>query len=205
MKFNLPLKKEYLTTGKMETEKVGKEVAKFVLETINMAIPCRPCSESRPCPRPRGRPRPRRRGWCRGQCRALGLASMIGKQAIILGLIGELGSGKTTFLKGFAKGLGIKEKILSPTFIIMKRFSISHSFFRNFYHFDCYRIEKPKELLILGFEKIISDPKNIICLEWAEKIKKILPQNNLIIKFDFINSKTRKIIINQNPKNLKVK
>jgi len=198
MKFNLQLKKEYLTTGEMETEKVGKEIAKFVLETMSLAA-----SSQR-----RGASAGWRRGWRQGQRGpserilglatklAAGLAPIIGKQAIILGLTGELGSGKTTFLKGFAKGLGIKEKILSPTFIIMRKFSISHSFFQNFYHFDCYRIKKPKELLILDFKKIISNPKNIVCLEWVEKIKKILPKNNLIIKFDFINSKTRKITIN---------
>lgn len=120
-------------------------------------------------------------------------SSFSASRAVIIGLSGELGSGKTTFLKGFAKGLGIKEKILSPTFIIMRKFSIRNSKFQTFYHFDCYRLKKASELLNLGFKKIISEPKNIICLEWLEKMRKILPQNTLIIKFDFIDLKTRKI------------
>jgi tRNA threonylcarbamoyladenosine biosynthesis protein TsaE len=70
------------------------------------------------------------------------------KGAQVLALVGELGSGKTTFAQGLAKGLGIKEKILSPTFILLKEFNIRHPFFRTFYHIDCYRLDNPtKELL----------------------------------------------------------
>ena len=108
------------------------------------------------------------------------------KPAIVLGLQGDLGGGKTTFLQGFAKGLGIKEKILSPTFVIMKKFKISNLKFRYLYHFDCYRINRPKEILELGFKGIVSNPENIVAIEWAERIKKILPQSTIIIKFDFV-------------------
>jgi len=88
--------------------------------------------------------------------------------AFVIGLEGELGGGKTTFLQGFAKGLGIKEKILSPTFVILKKFQIPDSRFQiqNFCHIDCYRIQKPKELLDLGFKEIISNPQNIVVIEW---------------------------------------
>ena len=110
------------------------------------------------------------------------------KKAFVLGLKGDLGGGKTTFLQGFARGLGIKEKITSPTFIIMKKFS-------NFYHFDCYRIRKPKELLDLGFKEIISNPQNIVAIEWAEKVRKILPKEVLILTFEFINKRTREIVL----------
>ncbi|MDO8663367.1 MAG: tRNA (adenosine(37)-N6)-threonylcarbamoyltransferase complex ATPase subunit type 1 TsaE [Candidatus Wildermuthbacteria bacterium] len=108
------------------------------------------------------------------------------KQAVILSLKGNLGGGKTTFLQGFAKGLGIKEKINSPTFIIMRRH-------KNFYHFDCYRIKKLKEILDLGFKEIISEPKNIIAIEWADKIEKILPGKIIRIRFKFISQKIREI------------
>ncbi len=111
-----------------------------------------------------------------------------GKSAKVLGLVGDLGGGKTTFLQGFAKGLGIKEKITSPTFVIMKRF-------KNFYHIDCYRIKKPKELSDLGFKKIISNPENIVAVEWADRIKKILPKGTIWLNFKFIDNKTRKIAI----------
>jgi tRNA threonylcarbamoyladenosine biosynthesis protein TsaE len=129
------------------------------------------------------------------------------KRAFVLGLIGDLGGGKTTFLKGFAKGLKIKEKILSPSFVIIKKYelrsakkrrkrssNLQTSYFRLF-HIDCYRISKPKEILNLGFKEIILDPKNIVAIEWADRIKKILPRGTLILKFDFLNQKKRKITL----------
>jgi tRNA threonylcarbamoyladenosine biosynthesis protein TsaE len=123
------------------------------------------------------------------------LKEKLDKTAKILTLEGDLGGGKTTFLKGFAKGLGIKEKILSPTFILFRKFQIPNSKFQNFYHIDCYRIEKPREILNLGFKKIIKDPKNILAIEWAEKIKKILPKKVLKIKFKIFGKKEREILI----------
>ncbi len=120
------------------------------------------------------------------------LRSKLPQKAFVLALVGDLGGGKTTFVQGFAKGLGIREKILSPTFILMKKFSIPS---RTFIHIDCYRIKKPKELLDLEFGKIVSDPKNIIAIEWADKIKKIIPKGSTILKFEFINKETRKIVI----------
>jgi tRNA threonylcarbamoyladenosine biosynthesis protein TsaE len=115
------------------------------------------------------------------------------KRGIVLALEGDLGGGKTTFLKGFARGLKIKEKILSPTFILMRRFEIKNRKIKNFYHFDCYRIENEKEILNLGFKKIIFLPKNLVAVEWAEKIRKILPKNVFLIKFKILGEKKREI------------
>ena len=117
------------------------------------------------------------------------------KIAQILGLEGDLGGGKTTFLQGFARGLGIKQKILSPTFVIMKRFKVESLRFEGFYHVDCYRLKKPKEILDLGFKEIISNPKNIVAVEWAERIRKIMPKDIIWISFEFANKNQRKIVI----------
>ncbi len=124
-----------------------------------------------------------------------------GKSALVLGLQGDLGAGKTTFLQGFAKGLGIKEKINSPTFVILKKFKIpkrklltthySLQTFHHFYHIDCYRLNNPEEILDLGFKKIISNPENIVAIEWPEKICKVLPKNIVRIKFNYINEKIK--------------
>ena len=111
--------------------------------------------------------------------------SKIRKKAIIIGLEGELGSGKTTFIQGMAKGLEIKEKITSPTFVIMRRYGW-------FCHIDCYRLNSPQDLLDLGFKEIISQP-NIVVIEWAEKIKKILPKDTFWIKFEYLDKDKRMI------------
>ena len=114
-----------------------------------------------------------------------------------MALEGELGAGKTTFLQGLARGLGITEKILSPTFVIMRNFRIpgEPNGFGKFYHIDCYRIRKPKEILDLGLKEIISSPKNIVAIEWADRIKRALPRNSITVKFAFVDKKTRKIAI----------
>jgi tRNA threonylcarbamoyladenosine biosynthesis protein TsaE len=135
------------------------------------------------------------------------LKSSLKKKAVVIGLVGDLGGGKTTFVRGLAKGLRINQRVLSPTFILLRKFQIPKSKyqinskfqtpkFQSFYHIDCYRIEKPKEILDLGFKEIISDPKNIICIEWADRIKKILPKNAIILKFKFEGKNKRKILIN---------
>lgn len=117
------------------------------------------------------------------------------KRAQVIGLEGDLGGGKTTFLQGFAKGLGIKEKILSPSFVILKRFKIKDSRFKNFYHIDCYRIKKLKEILDFGFKEIISNPKNIVAIEWADRIKKVIPKGAIWVSFAFVSRNKRKTVI----------
>lgn len=123
------------------------------------------------------------------------------KKALIIGLQGELGSGKTSFLKGFVRPFGVDEKkILSPTFIIMRRIPINFKKFRNFYHIDCYRIKNKKDLENLNFFTILKNPKNIVAIEWVEKIKKFLPDNIISLKFRFLNKKIREIIVKYNNK-----
>ena len=114
--------------------------------------------------------------------------------ATVIALVGELGSGKTTFAQGFAKGLGIKARILSPTFILLKEFAIQHSFFRVFYHIDCYRLKDEKDLEVVGIREIMLNPENIVAIEWPEKIKKIMPKNATLIKFKHSEENKREIL-----------
>ena len=123
--------------------------------------------------------------------------------AFVIGLCGELGSGKTTFVQGFVREFGIRSRITSPTYVLMKRYPIAKkpSFslssgrqaFSNIYHFDCYRLEKAKELLDLGFEDTIKKSENIILIEWPERVKEALPKNRIFLKFLFIDNKKREI------------
>jgi len=118
--------------------------------------------------------------------------------ATVIALYGDLGSGKTTFVKHFARNLGIMCEVTSPTFVIQKRFEIPSNqitSFKNLYHFDVYRIENLEEMLPLNFSQIIKDHTNLILIEWADKIEGLLPKNTLKIKFVFVDDKTREVQI----------
>lgn len=113
----------------------------------------------------------------------------------VIALYGDLGAGKTIFAQGIAKGLKIKRKITSPTFVFMR----SYSFTKNkqpltFYHLDLYRGEENSDFKALGLEEIFSQD-SIVVLEWAEKIKKSLPKKRIDITIESLNDKTRRIRI----------
>jgi len=115
-------------------------------------------------------------------------------------LYGELGSGKTTFVQGFAKGLGIHTRLLSPTFIIVRRYSIKDKNY-YFYHIDLYRIKNVSELDGLGLREILLDPHAIICIEWAERLGSLLPKQRTDIHFLMISNDERKIIVSEHSEN----
>jgi len=116
-------------------------------------------------------------------------------KAVVVGLSGELGSGKTAFCQSFARALGVKEKIHSPTFVIMKKYPVVSSQYSALFHFDAYRIKNKKDILALGWKKIISDPKNIILVEWAENIKKVFPKKHFWINLAHLGKNKRGIDI----------
>ena len=124
-------------------------------------------------------------------------------RAIVVALQGDLGAGKTTFTQGFARGLGLKRRMASPTFIIMRRFAIPRSAknptpkFKNIYHIDAYRLKKLDSLEVLGLKEILPDPKNILLIEWPEKIKKILPKETVWIKFRHGKKENERVIISR--------
>ncbi|HCX27543.1 MAG TPA: tRNA (adenosine(37)-N6)-threonylcarbamoyltransferase complex ATPase subunit type 1 TsaE [Candidatus Portnoybacteria bacterium] len=111
----------------------------------------------------------------------------------VLALEGELGAGKTTFTQGLARALKIKESILSPTFVIMKRFPVKDKRLADFYHLDCYRVSDFREIMALGFGQIIAEPQGLVVIEWAEKIKDILPPDTIWLKFEHKGGDKRKI------------
>lgn len=118
-------------------------------------------------------------------------------KALLIALEGELGGGKTTFVKGFSKTLGVKEKVLSPTFVLIHKHKIhtQHSTFNTLYHIDAYRLNSKKDLLKLGAKGIFANPENIVLIEWADRVKKIIPKNTIWIHFDHLDKEKRKITI----------
>jgi tRNA threonylcarbamoyladenosine biosynthesis protein TsaE len=109
----------------------------------------------------------------------------------VIGLCGDLGGGKTTFIKGIAKGLGIKKIITSPTFVLLKEYKTS---VLRLYHFDFYRLKNIKDALNIGTSEYLKKPGDVALIEWAEKIMDILPKEKLIIEFDFVTQNQRKLI-----------
>ena len=114
----------------------------------------------------------------------------------VLTLYGELGSGKTTFVQGLAKAIGIPRRIVSPTFILMRRYPLTIKNFSWLYHIDLYRLETEADLADLGLPEIFADPAAIVAIEWAERLKPSLPKNRTDISFT-IKNEERKILIKE--------
>lgn len=126
------------------------------------------------------------------------------KNGGIILLYGDLGSGKTTFTQGLAKGLGLTNRIISPTFVIIRTYEIQgknqNSKFESkginskvFYHIDLYRIETEHDLEGLGIKEILKDPNNIVVIEWPEKLYRNIPNKRFEIKFSVLDNNLHKI------------
>ena len=116
----------------------------------------------------------------------------------VIALYGDLGSGKTAFLQFFARALGVREKVLSPSFLIVKTFRLPKKTkgFKFLVHIDTYRIKTAKELISLGLKDILRDQESIVAIEWPEKISRYLPANTIKIKFEVAGKKERRITVN---------
>jgi len=124
---------------------------------------------------------------------AVGESIVVATSATVVGLYGDLGSGKTTFMQGVGAILRVVERMVSPTFVIEKIYKIEHSRFTHLIHIDAYRMEKEEELIHLGWQEIIGDPHNLVCIEWPERVSKIMPAGHIKINFTFVDEHTRAI------------
>lgn len=104
-------------------------------------------------------------------------------QAVVLGLTGPLGAGKTTFVQALARQLGVLERVTSPTFVIMKSYELKHPTFDRLVHIDAYRIETETEMLVLGWQELLATPRTLVCIEWPEKISALLPHDYYQLTF----------------------
>ena len=115
------------------------------------------------------------------------------KGALVIALSGNLGAGKTAFTQAVAKHLGIKDKIKSPTFVIMKSYKLKAKHYKLLFHFDAYRLKNEKELLHLGWEEIIGNKEHLVFIEWPENVKKIIPKDARFIKITHKENGHRKL------------
>lgn len=114
----------------------------------------------------------------------------------LFALTGDLGGGKTCFTQGFARGLGIKKTINSPTFILMKVHRLKRGQLRYFCHVDAYRLHGQKEILEIGLHEYLGRRDTVVVIEWADRIKKLLaPYPKTMLHFSFLNKHKRLINI----------
>ncbi len=125
------------------------------------------------------------------------------KPGTVIRLEGNLGSGKTTFIKGIAEGLGVSsaEEVTSPTFVLMHLYRGRVPV----YHFDLYRLETEAELETLGFEEFLNDPSAICCIEWPEKAGDLIPANALTVHLEINGPEQRTLRITEGKKHAKGK
>jgi len=98
-------------------------------------------------------------------------------KAVVLALSGELGAGKTSLTQNIARLLGVKNRVSSPTFVIMKRYPLFKKSFKYLFHLDAYRLKNEKELLSLGWKEIVGNKDNIVIIEWPERVSRAIPKN----------------------------
>ncbi len=112
----------------------------------------------------------------------------------IFGLCGELGSGKTAFVKGVAKGLGYNGYVKSPTFTIINQYNAERL---KLIHLDIYRLSSFEELLLTGFESYIKDD-TVIIIEWFDKFPELSGIPHIRVDFEYIDETTRRIRFREN-------
>lgn len=117
-------------------------------------------------------------------------------KATVVALSGDLGSGKTAFVKMVAEYFGMEEEVTSPTFVILKRYTLHVTRYMSMIHIDAYRLKNGEELLRLRFGELLDNPKNIIFIEWPENVKDAIPTDAIILRFTFIDETTREIDFN---------
>src|SRR3989344_7563961 len=115
--------------------------------------------------------------------------------AAIVALTGEHGAGKTTFVQALAKELGVEDTVQSPTYVLMKSYDLPRKArvaynstvgglsYTRLIHIDAYRLEKAEEFAALKPETFLNDPKNLVCIEWPERVEGKLPTPDVVLKF----------------------
>ncbi len=111
-------------------------------------------------------------------------------------LRGDLGAGKTQFAKGIAAYFGLPEdEISSPTYALVNEYEISSGGIQKLFHLDCYRFEKPEELIELGVEEYLYPKDAVTIIEWPERIEAYLPAAGIEVMIEVISPQERRIII----------
>jgi len=101
----------------------------------------------------------------------------------VYALQGDLGSGKTAFVKGLAETLGSMGAVTSPTFTLIQEYPLPQG--RRLVHVDLYRIEHPHELAALGWDEMLDDPTALVAVEWADRARELIPADAVWVRFEY--------------------
>jgi len=115
--------------------------------------------------------------------------------ATLIVFSGELGAGKTALAKEIAKYLGVKDKIISPTFVIMKIYKTKDKIYKKLIHIDAYRLNNSRELILLGWENIMKDKNNLVLVEWPENVPDCTDVHTCKIQITHLDDTTRNLKI----------
>lgn len=121
------------------------------------------------------------------------LGRAIGKMipsGTVIGLVGDLGVGKTTLVQGIAQGLAVEAHLTSPTFTLIKQYAGR----LPLHHIDVYRLEDPEEILLLGLDEILLED-SVVVVEWADRIQELLPKTYLRITLTMDTDARRRVVI----------
>lgn len=113
----------------------------------------------------------------------------------VIELFGDLGSGKTTLVRGFARALGYKGPVRSPTFTIMNIYPVAHKTIKEIIHLDLYRLGKESEMTALGLEEWLDRKDAVVLIEWPDLAGAFLRAADIRVTMEFINATERKIDI----------
>jgi tRNA threonylcarbamoyladenosine biosynthesis protein TsaE len=123
------------------------------------------------------------------------LPEVVGGKAHVVGLKGNLGAGKTTFVQEVAGVLGVEKQVTSPTFVIAQSYETKHPVFKRLVHMDAYRLSE-EVVDTIGFSEYMSDPHTLVLVEWPENLPKEaeFPKGAPILEFETVDEETRKIV-----------
>lgn len=117
-------------------------------------------------------------------------------QAVVIGLTGPLGAGKTEFIRGFLRAAGVTDPVTSPTYTIETLYQLPDSQFERAYHIDAYRLDGKQDLLDIEFADRLRDNESVVIIEWAKRVQEVLPEDTIWVAITLENDQ-RVITLNK--------
>ncbi len=113
----------------------------------------------------------------------------------VIALIGDLGAGKTTFAQAFAKALGIRKRVQSPTFVLMQEYPlIRHRGLKKFLHVDAYRADEA-QFKSIGLLEYLGQPDTVVLIEWADRLPRLIPKKSITVRLTHEGGDERTILV----------